>query len=320
MSITSVAIPTAESTSVDVGLQRARRTRAEAVRLRAGSGIARRRARVELEEVQEQLDLLQAWRSIPRGNDAEDRGRFPGVDVEVWLLHVRYARSRQPAVRAQLVEEYGGYATALARRLHREGEALEDLIQVALEALLIALERFDPARGIPFPAFANPTILGSLKRHYRDLGWSLRVPRRVHELAVPARDVADRLTMELGRSPTVAEVARDLGVEEETLLAAQEATHARSVSSLDAPMGDGERRSDLLGSVDSGLARAENRVALAQALDELTDRDREVLALYFFEDLSQSEIAERYDVSQMQVSRWLTASLRRLRSRMPADV
>jgi len=272
-----------------------------------------------MEEVQDQLDRLQAWRSIPRSNDAEDRGTFPGVDVEVWLLHVRYARTRQPEVRAQLVEEYSGYATALARRLHREGEALEDLIQVALEALLIALERFDPARGIPFPAFASPTILGSLKRHYRDLGWSLRVPRRVHELAVPARDVADRLTMALGRSPTVAEVARDLGVEEETLLAAQEATHARSVSSLDAPMGDGERRSDLLGSIDAGLARAENRVALVQALHELTDRDREVLALYFFEDLSQTEIAERYDVSQMQVSRWLTASLRRLRSRMPAD-
>jgi RNA polymerase sigma-B factor len=185
-----------------------------------------------------------------------------------------------------------------------------------MEALLVSLDRFDPERSIPFPALATPTILGSLKRHYRDHGWSVRVPRRVHDIAVPARDAADRLTGRLGRFPTVPEVAAELGIGVEALLAAQEATHARSVSSLDAPVGDDERRGDLLDGADAGMASAENRMVLRQAMQDLSDRERTILGMYYFEDKSQSEIAASYGVSQMQVSRWLAAAIRRLRDRM----
>ena len=300
----------------NASVRRARAIRSASVELRTHSGARRRQVGDSLERFQDQVDVLRAWRTVPKGANPSDSRTAPGVNVDLWLLHVRYARNRDPAVRIKLVDEYRGYAVSLARRLHREGEALDDLIQVAMEALLVSLDRFDPERGVPFPALATPTILGSLKRHYRDLGWSVRVPRRVHDIAAPAREAADRLTMSLGRFPTVVEVARELGMDIETLLAAQEATHARSVSSLDAPAGDDERRSDLLGNVDAGMARAENRLALQQALKELSGREREILNLYFFEDQSQAEIAKRYDVSQMQVSRWLGAAIRRLRDRM----
>lgn len=293
------------------------RSREQSATARVASTGSRRRAGDQLDRFQAQVDVLRAWRTVPRGASAGDNRRTPGVDVDVWALHVRYARSRHPGVRARLTEEYRGYAVSLARRLHRDGESLDDLVQVAMEALLVALDRFDCERGIPFPAFATPTILGSLKRHYRDLGWSVRVPRRVHEIAVPARKAADRLTHVLGRSPTTSEIAQELGVDEETLVAAQEATHARSVSSLDVTVGPPERGSAALSTDDGDIVRAENRVALAQALGELSERDREILGLYFFEEMSQTEIGKRYDVSQMQVSRWISAALRRLRSRMP---
>jgi RNA polymerase sigma-B factor len=293
----------------------ARQAREASRSTRIATGATRRKARHELDRYEGHVDALRAWRTVPRGSSASDDRRTPAVDVGIWAEHVRYARSRHPAVRARLAEEYRGYAVSLARRLHRDGESLDDLIQVAMEALLLALDRFDPDRGIPFPAFATPTILGSLKRHYRDHGWSVRVPRRVHEIAVPARKASDRLTHVLGRTPTPAEV----GVDVATLLAAQEATNARSVSSLDATLGAPERGSAALASDDTDILRAENRVALAQALQELTEREREILGLYFFDELSQSEIGRRYEVSQMQVSRWITAALRRLRDRMPED-
>ena len=298
-------------------LEEAREARRASRSTRVATGTSRRRARQALDRYEGQVDTLRAWHSVPRGSSAADDHRAPAVDLDVWAEHVPYARSRHPAVRARLAEEYRGYAVSLARRLHRDGESLDDLTQVAMEALLLALDRFDPERGIPFPAFATPTILGSLKRHYRDHGWSVRVPRRVHEIAVPARKASDRLTHELGRTPTPAEVAREVGVDVDTLMAAQEATNARSVSSLDATVGPPERGSAALASEDTDMLRAENRVALAQALQELSGRERDVLGLYFFDELSQLEIGRRFEVSQMQVSRWITAALRRLRDRMP---
>ena len=296
--------------------RQARQIRRSSADLRDAVSGCRRVARAELDRFQEQVDFVRAWQTVPRGLDASDSRRTPGVDVGVWLLHVRYARSRRPDLRAKLLEEYRGYAISLARRLHREGESLEDLTQVAMEALLVSIDRFDPARRIPFPALATPTIVGSLKRHYRDHGWSLRVPRMVHDLAAPARDAADRLTSRLGRFPTAPEVAAELGIDVEILLAAQEATYARSASSLDAPAGGDERRSDVLGDADIGMASAENRVALRQAMQELSARERTILGMYYFEERSQSDIAASYGVSQMQVSRWLSGAIRRLRDRM----
>src|SRR6478735_5027158 len=147
-------------------------------------------------------------------------------------LHARYARTHRRSDLTRLVKEYGGYASGLARRMHRGGEPLEDLEQVAAEGLVLALGRFDPDRGVPFPAFAKPTILGSLKRHFRDLGWAVRVPRQVHDLAGPFREARDRMAGQLGRQPTTAELALQLGVPEKALDEVAKATRARTTSSL----------------------------------------------------------------------------------------
>jgi RNA polymerase sigma-B factor len=268
----------------------------------------------------DQADLSAAEASIPRGADRADPDRAPAVDEPLWLLHVRYARAGESEALAGLVEEYQAYALSLARRLHRHGEPLEDLRQVALESLIASLQRFDPGRGIPFVAFATPTIIGAIKRHYRDQGWAMRVPRAAHDLAVPAREAVDRLTGVLGRRPTTAEVAADLHVSVEDLVRAQSATRARAMVSLDAPRPgvDGDRVFEV-GEVDASFALAEGRVALEAALGHLGHRDRTVLGLYFFDNQTQTEIAARFGVSQMQVSRWISSSLARLRSHMTAD-
>jgi RNA polymerase sigma-B factor len=264
------------------------------------------------------LDVAEA--TIPRGADRADTGRDPAVDEPVWLLHVQLARTGDRKVLAELVEEYHAYALSLARRLHRQGEPLDDLRQVALEALVASLRRFDPERGVPFVAFATPTIVGAIKRHYRDQGWALRVPRAAHDLAGPAREAADRLTGVLGRQPTMTEVAEDLGVAEDALILARTAARARSMISLDAPRpGDDDGRVFEVGQTDASFALAEGRVALEAALEHLGSRDRTVLGLYFFEGMTQSTIAEEFGVSQMQVSRWIAASLARLRSHMTAE-
>lgn len=269
------------------------------------------------EAVVDESLVAEAERTVPLGSSAEDPERTPGVDMDVWLLHVRYQASRQRDVLDRLVNEYLPYATSIARRLQRHGEAFEDLHQVALEALVAALQRFDCRRGIPFPAFATPTISGAVKRHYRDHGWSIRVPRSVHDVVVPARAATDALTVALGRTPSTAEVAREVGVAASTIEATAVATRARAVASLDRPFTeDGAPLLDSVGGPDAGLLLAENRVALGEAMAHLSDRDRTVVGLYFYEDLSQSQIAARYGVSQMQVSRWLAAILGRLRSHL----
>lgn len=266
-------------------------------------------------------DLRTASATIPRGADREDRDSRPAVDPEVWLLHVRLQEHDDDDAMAALVEEYRPYALAIARRLRREGEPLDDLQQVAFEALIATLRRFDCRRGIPFPAFATPTIVGALKRHYRDHGWALRVPRSVHDISGPARATAETLTNEMGRAPTVAEVAARMDVPERDLLAAQEAMRARSTVSLDAPARDDDGSPGVeIAEHDDQLELADARAALAGAIEHLDERSREVLVLYFFEELSQSQIAARYGVSQMQVSRWISAALARLRARMRPDV
>ncbi len=238
---------------------------------------------------------------------------------ELMQLHFRYARAHRRSDLDQLVAEYRGFACSLARRMHRGREPLEDLEQVAAEGLVRALDRFDPERGIPFPAFAKPTIVGSLKRHFRDLGWAVRVPRQVHELATPYRDARDRLWSELGRMPSTKELAVLLDVTESVLESLQQATRARDTSSLEAPVGEsGATVGDRVGAVDAGIALTEDRVELHRALEVLEPRDKEVLGRYFFQEQSQVVIAKAFGVSQMQVSRWIDSALRRLRSRMVA--
>jgi RNA polymerase sigma-B factor len=238
-------------------------------------------------------------------------GAAPGarpVDPDLWLLHVRFAGTGDGQVLADLVEEYTAYALSWARRYLRSGIAPEDLDQVALEALVLALRRFDPSYRLPFVAFATPTIVGALRRHYRDHGWALRVPRLVHDLAPGVGRATDVLHARVRREPTAAEIAEHFGCDEATVLTVQRAVAARSANDLDVDI--------VAGSPDPRLAAVDDHLSLAVAMRRLDDRQRRILGLYFYEGLTQSAIADRYGVSQMQVSRWLSATLRQLRAHM----
>src|SRR4029453_11035026 len=225
----------------------------------------------------------------------------PAVDGEMWALHVRYARDRDDAAMAKLVERYRPPAEPQARRHYRRGEPIDDLTQVAYEALMQALRRFDPERSKPFLAFAKPTIVGSLRRHFRDTGWSIRVPRKVHELASPVRDAQELLTHDLGRSPSPGEIADFIGVDEHDVLDAMQAEEARITTSLDAPdPASGLQAEQVIGRTDRGFVGIENRTALLQSLERLSHEDRTLLQMYFVEERTQSQIADVLDCSQMQ--------------------
>lgn len=269
-------------------------------------------------------DRRRAWSTVPLGlggssSPSGDVG--PAVDIEVWVRHVQLQRTGDPDVLAVLVDEYLGYATSIAHRLVRHGEPLEDIQQVALEALVSSLHRFDVDRGLPFPAFARPTISGAIKRHYRDRGWSIRTPRSVHDIAAPLRDAEERLTAELGRSPRRAEVAEAIGVPETAVRRADQAIHCRAATSLDQPGPDGGApRGEVLGGVDPRLTNADERIDLRDAMTHLSDRDRALINLYYVDELSQREIGRRYGVSQMQISRWLSRCVGNLRTRVAEEV
>jgi len=243
--------------------------------------------------------------------------RRPAVEVDVWHTHVRYALRRDRDAMEELVARYRGHAEAQARRLYRRGESVDDLTQVALEALLLAMRRFDPEQSKPFLAFAKPTIVGSLRRHFRDVGWAIRVPRRVHELASPVRDAQELLTHDLGRPPSYGEIADFIGVPQREVLEAMAAEDARVTSSIDATdPTTGMQADQLIGKVDRGFVGIENRTALAQSIQLLSDDDRELLQLYFVEERTQSDIAAVLGCSQMQVSRLLRKAIHRLRRHM----
>jgi RNA polymerase sigma-B factor len=202
----------------------------------------------------------------------------------------------------------------LARRFSNRGEAHEDLVQVASLALVKAAQRFEPERGVKFSTFATASIIGELKRHFRDRGWAVRAPRRIQELVLEISSCVERLGQELGRAPTVAELAKAIGATEVDVLEALEASQSYRTSSLDAHNGDGESMAESLGSDDGGFARVENHSALDHAMEALSPRDRSIVHLRFVDGLTQSEIANQLGVSQMQISRLLAGSLRRLRA------
>jgi RNA polymerase sigma-B factor len=228
-----------------------------------------------------------------------------------------YARTGDIVLRDQLVASYMGLASYLARRFANRGQPLEDLTQVAALGLLKAVDRYDPGLQIEFSTYATTTIVGELKRYLRDKGWAVRAPRRMQELYLNLSQVVDRLGQELGRSPTIAEVAAEVEVSEEEVLEALEAGQAYRFASLDAPKPDGESSepiSSTLGREDDELTRAEQRATLAPLLERLPSRERQAVHLRFFEGLTQSEIARRLGISQMQVSRLLSRSVAQLRS------
>ena len=230
---------------------------------------------------------------------------------------VRYHQDGDPVAREQLVERFLPLARQLARRYQRGGEQLDDLVQVASLGLLKAIDRFDPARETAFSSFAVPTILGELKRHFRDKGWSVRVPRDLQELAVKVDKVADEMSRELGRSPTPAEISERVGATLEQVLEAREASGAYRAVSLDRPRTDsdeeGDSYADAVGADDPGFKIAEAAATVERLMRVLSEREREVLRLRFEEDLTQSEIGARVGVSQMHVSRLIRQSIARLR-------
>ena len=219
-------------------------------------------------------------------------------------------QSRDAAVQRHLP-----LARKLAARYRYTGEPLDDLEQVASIGLLNAIDRFDPARGTSFPSFAVPTILGELRRYFRDRTWAMRVPRQLQEVAWRIERVRDELSVTLGRQPTVAELAEHLNVGEEMILRALELATVQYAVSLDGlrAADEDEPAEDVPGRVDDGYARAEDRAVLAPLLDALPPADAQIVALRVCGDLTQHAIAERVGVSQMQVSRVLFRSLAKLR-------
>ena len=227
---------------------------------------------------------------------------------------VIYARHREPALRDELVSAHLGLAEYLARRFANRGESLDDLVQVASLGLLKALDRFDPDRGVEFSTYATHTIVGELKRHFRDKGWSVRAPRRMQELYLQLGKVVATMGQELGRSPTIAELAMEVKVSEEEVLEALEAGQAYRSASLDVATEEGDTLGSRLGDEDQSLEAAESRATLSPLLAQLPPRERLILQMRFFEGLTQSEIATRLVISQMHVSRLLARSLAQLRS------
>ncbi|NBE80026.1 RNA polymerase sigma factor SigF [Micromonospora rubida] len=228
---------------------------------------------------------------------------------------------RRPALRERAIEAWLPLARHLAHRYAGRGTHDEDLAQIAAVGLIKAVDRFDPARGVDFTGYAIPTIIGEIKRYFRDRTWAVRVPRRLQELRLSISEANSTLTQTLGRSPTVADIATYLDLTEEAVLEGLEGARAYRATSLSTPTGaDGSMElGDTLGADDHGLDLAEIRVALGPALATLPERERRILSMRFHGNLTQAQIADRIGVSQMQVSRLITRALAHLRGQLSKD-
>ncbi len=220
--------------------------------------------------------------------------------------------------RARLVEQHLPLVRSLARRYAGRGEPLDDLVQVGSIGLIKAIDRFDPDRGVELTTYAIPTIVGELKRHFRDAGWAVHVPRRLKELSLRLNSAVEDLGTSLGRSPTIAELARAVEADEEEVVEALDAGRAYSAISLSAPTDDDESgvRLDLLGADEEGFATSEDRAVLLPGLERLDERERRILHLRFHEGLTQSQIAQEVGISQMHVSRLIRRALETMREEL----
>jgi RNA polymerase sigma-B factor len=231
-------------------------------------------------------------------------------------LWKRLREQRDAAAREELVRRYLPFAKNLALRYRGASESFDDLLQAANLGLVNAIDRFEPARGTPFAAFASPTILGELKRHFRDRVWTVRVPRGLHDRMAEVDKATAALTVELQRSPSVGEIAAKLELDPADVLEVLEANHNRRPLSLDRPVGgedDESPASEWIGDEDDGFELVDDKLALEGVLPHLDDRERLILQLRFAEDMTQSQIAEQIGHSQMHVSRILRRTLERIR-------
>jgi RNA polymerase sigma-B factor len=245
-----------------------------------------------------------------------------GVGARAVTMFVEYQRTGDRDLRNRIIEANLGLAESVAHRYSGRGENHEDLSQVAMLGLLRAVERFDPERGLAFSSFAIPTIEGEIKRHFRDKRWSVRMPRRLQEMSLEVNRSVAELSQRLGRSPSISEIADDLGRSEEQVLEALEAGRASSATSLDAgsPRRQGGEADatpmDRLGETDVGHDHVEHAMLVETLLRTLPDRERAMVVLRFYDGMTQSQIADRFGVSQMQVSRMLSRSLEQLHAVM----
>jgi RNA polymerase sigma-B factor len=245
-------------------------------------------------------------------------------DLDDLELFFEFVETRQRSVRNRLVERHMGLAAHIAKRFSRPGVTDDDLRQVAMLGLVKAVDRFDPAYGVPFAAFAGSTIEGELKRHFRDLSWVVRVPRSAKELHLLVRRATDELVQKSGRSPSVDEIAEHLEVEREDVLRGLAASSAYHVGTLQAGgnHGDAETpldRIDVLSSEETGFDRALDADLVSRLLAQLPEREQHIVRLRFYEQQSQEQIAAAVGVSQMQVSRLLRGSFEKLREWMEAE-
>jgi RNA polymerase sigma-B factor len=247
---------------------------------------------------------------------------------ELRALHRRYKastdESERDRIQEQLVQSYESLVYFLARKFQNRGEPLEDIVQVGFLGLIKAIKRFDPDLGNEFTTFATPTIAGEIKRYFRDRSWSIRFPRRLQELYQQVVRVNEEMKNQLNRQPSVAEVAERLNVSPEDVLEAMEMGAAHTPMSIDATIGgDGEEGgrqvAETIGGADANLDRVEMRDVLERAMQHLTPRERAIMAMRFYEEMSQSEIAKRLGISQMHVSRLQRAALEQLRQYLPKE-
>jgi len=268
-------------------------------------------------EPDEQLTEAEVDRATKTSHD-----RAHARDLFAQLVALEETDPRRQRVRDELVEMHLPLVEYLARRFRNRGEPLDDLVQVATIGLIKSVDRFDLERGVEFSTYATPTIVGEIKRHFRDKGWAIRVPRRLQELKLSLTKATSELSQKNGRAPTVAELARHLELSEEEILEGLESANAYSAISLDAPdAGDDDSPAvaDSLGTTDESLEGVEYRESLKPLLEKLPPREKKILLLRFFGNMTQSQIAAELGISQMHVSRLLARTLAQLREGLLSD-
>jgi RNA polymerase sigma-B factor len=248
--------------------------------------------------------------------------RARSIDLFAELTDGGTSEERRSVLRDDLVRLHLPLVEHLTRRFLNRGEPYEDLVQVGTIGLIKAIDRFDTDRGVEFSTYATPTIVGEIKRYFRDKGWAIRVPRRLQELRISISNATAALTQDLGRSPTVSEIARKVGVSDEEIIEGLESANAYATLSLDAS--DSAEDSalsmlDTIGEDDEALEHIENRESIKPLLEQLAPREKHILTLRFFRGMTQSQIANEIGVSQMHVSRLLNRTLAQLRERLTED-
>lgn len=257
-----------------------------------------------------------AVRRAPKGKDAWDKERTR----ELFRL---YKEKGDEEARDQLIVSHLNLVRFLASKFKNRGEPLDDLVQVGTIGLIKAIDRFDPERGLEFTTYATPTILGEIKRHFRDKGWTIRVPRRLQELSAKVNSATDELTARLQRSPSIEEVAEYLGTTADEVLEAMESSSAYSSVPLEAQGGneddDAPSVIDRYASVDGDLEASDDRIVLEEVIGEFPEADQQAIRMRFIDGMTQVEIAKRLGISQVQVSRMLRRALRRIQDKIDPE-